>query len=209
MPRKLGRCNAGYDNQEDNNLCQTTIARHYSPAGSNTRTACTKPNDSSWTITTGLTSVEDCATQGWRCNAGYDNQEDNKLCQATIAGHYSLADNNDRVACTDKPDSSSWTTATGLDSNDKCAWTCNAGYDNQEDNKLCQATIAGHYSPAGSNSRTACTKPDDSSWTTTTGLTSVEDCAAQAWTCNAGYDNEEDNKLCQATIAEALFSCRQ
>ena len=200
------RSDAGFDNQEDSKLCQATIAKHYSPAGSNARTACpTKPDDSSWTTTTGLTSEADCDTQAWICNGGFDNQEDSKLCQATIAKHYSPAGSNARTACPTKPDDSSWTTTTGLTSEADCdtqAWTCNAGFDNQEDSKLCQATIARHYSPAGSNGRTACpTKPDDSSWTATTGLTSEADCATQAWTCNGGFDNEEDSKLCQATIA--------
>ena len=198
------RCKAGYDNQEDSTQCQVTIAGHYSSAGSNIRTACTKPDDSSWTTTTGLTSVEDCATQAWRCKAGYDNQEDSTQCQATIAGHYSSAGSNIRTACT-KLNNSSWTTTTGLTSVEDCAtqaWRCNAGYDYWILEHACKVTSAGYYSLAGSNARIACTKPDDSSWTTTTGLTSVEDCATQAWRCNAGYDNQEDSAQCQATIAK-------
>ena len=195
-------CNSGFDNQEDNSRCQATIARYYSPAGSNDRTACTKPDDSSWTTTTGLTSLADCATQAWTCNdAGFDNQEDNSRCQATLTGYYSPAGSNGRTACPSKPDDSSWTSGTRLAAIDECEWACNSGFDNQEDNSRCQATIARYYSPAGSNDRTACTKPDDSSWTTTTGLTSLADCATQAWTCNdAGFDNQEDNSRCQATL---------
>ena len=197
------RCDAGYDNQENGHLCEATIARHYSPAGNNSRRSCTRPDNSSWTTTTGLTSMDDCATQAWRCDAGYDNQENSTRCEATITGHYSPAESNTRTACT-KPNDSSWTTTTGLTSVEDCAtqaWRCNAGYDNQENSTRCEATITGHYSPAESNIRTACTKLNNSSWTTTTGLTSVEDCATQAWRCDAGYDNQEDSKLCQATIA--------
>ena len=186
-------------------LLEATIAKHYSPAGSNGRTACTKSNDSSWTTTTGLTSEADCDTQAWTCNEGFDNQEDSSRCQATIARHYSPAHSNGRTACPTKPDDSSWTATTGLTSEADCAtqaWICNGGFDNQEDSSRCQATIARHYSPAGSNGRTACpTKPDDSSWTATTGLTSEADCDTQAWTCYGGFDNQEDGTRCQPTIA--------
>ena len=200
------RCDAGYDNQETSSQCSATIAKHYSPVGSNARTACpAKPDDSSWTSTTGLTSEVDCNTKAWRCNAGYDNQENSSQCSATIAKHYSSVGSNDRVACPGKLDDSSWASTTGLTSEVDCntkAWRCNAGYDNQENSSQCSATIAKHYSPVGSNARTACpAKPDDSSWTSTTGLTSEADCNAKAWRCDAGYDNRETSSQCSATIA--------
>ena len=183
------------------NLCETTEAGYYSPAGSNTRTACTgKPDDSSWTsTTTGLSSDAECSTLNWACNAGFDNQEDNAQCEATIARHYSPAGSNGRIACSDKPDDSSWTTTTGLTSEADCAtqsWQCDAGYDNQANSDQCEATIARHYSPAGSNARITCSdtdKPDHSSWdTATTGLAFHREC----WTCNANHYKSRNANAC-------------
>ena len=63
--------------------------------------------------------------------------------------------------------------------------TCEAGYDNTQDENVCAETAAGFYSPAGSNARIACSIPssataDDIS----TGLTSPSEC----FTCNVlGY----------------------
>ena len=81
----------------------------------------------------------------------------------------------------------------------KCAVIgCNAGYDNQENSRLCEKTIAGHYSPAGNNERTACPgKPNNSIWISGTVLTSVSDCTRAVWGCDAGYDNQENNHLCE------------
>ena len=173
-------CNGGYDNQEDSTRCQVTRTGHYSPAGNNDRTACPTPANSAAVTTTGLASTTECFT----CNGGFDNQEDSTRCQTTIKGHYSPADSNGRIACSAKPDDSSWTDATGLVSADECEWTCNAGHDNQEDSTLCEATIEGHYSPAGNNDRTACPTPADSTSVTTTGLASANKC----FTCNTvGY----------------------
>ena len=124
------------------------------------------------------------------CDPGYDDNDGDRVCKETITGHYSPAGTTERIACV-KPERSSWISGTGLDSVWDCIWACDGGYDNQANNHLCEETIARHYSPAGDSQRTACTKPNNSSWTTTTGLTSVVDCATQAWRCNAGYDNQE------------------
>ena len=200
------RCNAGYDNQENSIQCDPTIAKHYSPAGNNQQIACPeKPQNSSWTGTTGLTSSADCNTRSWRCNAGYDNQENSSRCDATILGYYSLANNNDRIACTGKPDNTVWTgSTTGLDSAQGCStltWACAAGYDSTQNSPHCELTEVKYYSPAGDNTRTACpAKPNNSSWTTTTGLTSEADCNTQSWRCNAGYDNQENSDQCETTI---------
>ena len=71
------------------------------------------------------------------------------------------------------------------DWNDKCELiTCNGGFDDHDNNGTCEQTLAGHYSPAGSKDRTACTgKPDDASWTTAIGLVSVDECT---WACDGG-----------------------
>ena len=88
------------------------------------------------------------------CNAGYDDSDDNHACEETPAGHYSEDNSKKRTACTDNPDGSSWTDATGLASAEECAWACDtAGYDNQENSKLCEPTIAGYYSEVNSNDR--------------------------------------------------------
>ena len=200
---ELIACNAGHDNQNNQNICAETPAGHYSPVDSKKRTACEgKPDDgdASWTEAKGLAGPDECE---WTCDgAGYDNQENNAQCEATIARHYSPAGSNGRIACPDKPDDSSWTAITGLTAEADCdtqAWTCNGGFDNQANSDRCEASIAQHYSPAGSNARIACTKPDDSSWTTTTGLTSEADCDTQAWTCDVGHDNSQNDNVCAET----------
>ena len=74
-------CEGGFDDDDNNNACQPTPARHYSPAGSKDRMACMgKPLHSSWTDTTGLASLDDCA---WVCTTGYDKNQDSTQCQAT------------------------------------------------------------------------------------------------------------------------------
>ena len=83
---------------------------------------------SSWTTTTGLISEADCMARSWRCNGGYDNQKNSHLCEETIVGHYSPAGSNQRIACTGKPDDSTWKPTTGLISANECAWDCRKGY---------------------------------------------------------------------------------
>ena len=162
-----------------------------------------KPDDSSWTSTTGLTSEADCNAKAWRCNAGYDNQE-NSQCSATIAKYYSLAGSNDRVACPGKPDDSSWT-STGLTSEADCnakAWRCNAGYDNQETSSQCSATIAKHYSweqCPGSVSGSRMIRVDKHDRAYLGG-------GLKAWRCDAGYDNQGDQQSVFCHHSKALFS---
>ena len=192
---------AGYDSTQNSPQCELTEAEYYSPAGSNTRTACPdKPDDSSWTSTTGLISEADCNAKAWRCDAGYDNQENSSRCDATILGYYSLANSNNRVACT-KPDNIIWTNSiTGLDSAQGCSaltWACAAGYDSTQNSPQCELTEAEYYSPAGDNTRTSCSnttnKPYNASWdTTATG----KDSAHQCWACNRGYSKFQAKNAC-------------
>ena len=207
---ELIACNAGYDDHNRDDACEKTPEENYSPAGSNERIACpSKPDHSSWTTATGLTSVLDCFVQAWRCNAGYDNRENGHLCEKTIAGYYSPVGSNARRVCI-KPNNSSWTVtwfhqndatadsaSTGLSSANQC-WTCNAGYDDHDDDGTCSVTDAGHYSPAGNSDRISCTVPDDATAdSASTGLSSANQC----WTCNAGYDDHDDDGTCSVTDA--------
>ena len=186
-------CDGGFDNSQNQNLCETTEAGYYSPAGNSARTSCTKPDDSSWTSGTGLDSADDC----WACDGGFDNSQNQNLCETTEAGYYSPAGSNARTECTGKSDDSSWTSGTGLDSADDCEWACDGGFDNSQNQNLCETTEAGYYSPAGNSARTSCTKPDDSSWTSGTGLDSADDC----WACDGGFDNSQNQNLCETTEA--------
>ena len=193
----MGTCIAGYDDSDTDGDCEVTQAGYYSPAGSNTQTACTgNPADSSW-IGTGLDSADDCE---WACNGGFDNTQDPSLCETTQAGYYSPVGSSARTACT-KPDDSSWTNRRGLASVDGC-WTCDGGFDNTQDPSLCETTQVGYYSPAGSSARTACTgNPADSSWISgTTGLTSSAGCSSLTWACDAGFDDYDNNDTCEKTI---------
>ena len=176
---KLISCNAGYDDHDEDDDCDLTIAEYYSPADSKERIACTKPTNASWTTATGLISEADCANRGWTCDGGYDTDGNSGTCEETDAEYYSPVGSNDRIACT-KPANASWTTATGLISVADCAvraWVCNEGYDTDGNSGTCEETDAEYYSPAGNSDRIACTKPTNASWTTATGLISVADCA--------------------------------
>ena len=122
------------------------------------------------------------------CNAGYDDHDNDNDCEKTIAEHYSIAASKSREPCIGKPANSSWTLATGLANVNECKWTCDAGYDNEDSHSQCQVTIAGYYSPEGSNARTSCstvTVPNDATVDNASkGLRSPSQC----FTCNvAGY----------------------
>ena len=76
--------------------------------------------------------------------------------------------------------------------NDDCQLiACDAGYDDHNKDGDCDETQEGHYSKAGSKQRIVCFKPDDSSWTSGTGLTKADECV---WACDAGYDNSQNAK---------------
>ena len=103
----------------------------------------------------------------------------------TDAGHYSPDGNSDRISCTVPDDAKADPTSTGLSSDANQCWTCNAGFDDHDDDGTCSVTDAGHYSPDGNSDRISCTVPDDAKADpTSTGLSSD---ANQCWTCNAGY----------------------
>ena len=189
-------CDAGHDNSQNANVCAETAIGFYSPAATNGRTACTKPTDSSWTSGTGLVAANECA---WACDAGHDNSQNANVCAETAIGFYSPATTNDRTACI-KPNDSSWTSGTGLVAANECAWACDSGHDNSQNRNVCAETVVGYYSPAASNNRAACTKPADSSWTSSTiGLSSVGECASLTWACDAGHDNSQNRNVCAET----------
>ena len=161
------------------------------------------PHDSSWMSGTGLDSVDDCE---WACNAGYDDQNDNGTCETTAKEYYSPAGNSQRIACSGvitPDDATADSTSTGLSEPNQC-WTCNAGYDDHNDDGTCSVTDAGHYSPDGNSDRISCstvTAPDDAtadSASASTGLSSANQC----WTCNAGYDDHNDDGTCSVTDAD-------
>jgi len=91
-------------------------------------------------------------------------------------------------ACTNKPSNSSYT-AGGTTSS--CPWACDAGY-YSADSTSCTAVETGYYSPAGSNTRTACTNgPTNSTYTGSGGATN-----SCLWECSANYF--ADNGTCSA-----------
>ena len=190
-------CNEGYDDHNDDGTCSVTDAGHYSPAGNSDRISCTIPDDATAdSASTGLSSANQC----WTCNEGYDDHNDDGTCSVTDAGHYSPDGNSDRISCstvTAPDDATADSASTGLSSANQC-WTCNAGYDDHNDDGTCSVTGAGHYSPAGNSDRISCntvTDPDDATAdSASTGLSSANQC----WTCNAGYDDHNDN-TCEET----------
>ncbi len=71
--------------------------------------------------------------------------------------------------------------------------TCNAGYDNSQDDAQCQLTASGHFSLANDKARTACPTPDDASYDeTSTGLSSAADC----YSCEDGYLKNTTTNTC-------------
>ena len=196
-------CNAGHDDHDDDGACSVTDAGHYSPDGNSDRISCntvTAPDDATAdSASTGLSSANQC----WTCNAGYDDHDDDGTCSVTDAGHYSPDGNSDRISCstvTAPDDATADPTSTGLSSANQC-WTCNAGFDDHNDDGTCSVTDAGHYSPDGNSDRISCAPslPDDATADpTSTGLSSD---ANQCWTCNAGFDDHDDDGTCSVTDA--------
>ena len=87
---------AGFDNSQNANVCAETAVGFYSPVATNDRTECTKPADSSWTSgTTGLSSVGECASLTWACDAGFDNSQNANVCAETAVDFYSPAATNE------------------------------------------------------------------------------------------------------------------
>ena len=191
---QLIACDAGYDDHDNDNDCEKTIAGYYSPAGSSDRIACSTPDDATAdTISTGLSSANEC----WTCNAGYDDHNNTGACSVTDATYYSPAESSDRIACSTPDDATANTISTGLSSANEC-WTCNAGYDDHNNTGACSVTDATYYSPAESSDRIACSTPDDATADTiSTGLSSANEC----WTCNAGYDDHNNTGACSVTDA--------
>ena len=182
-------CNAGYDDHDKNNTCEETEAGFFSPAGSNGRTACSTPADSAPVNTAGLGQDSECFT----CNVGYDDVDEDGDCDLTSQGFFSPAGSNDRTACPTPADSAPVNTA-GLGQDSEC-FTCNAGYDNVDEDGDCDLTSQGFFSPAGSNDRTACSTPADSAPVNTAGLGQDSEC----FTCNAGYDDVDEDGDCDLT----------
>ena len=184
-------CNKGYDDHDDDGDCDKTITGYYSPAGTNQRTTCPTPAHSTPITTQGLTTANECFT----CNGGYDNFNAPHLCLETAEGYYSPTGSKDRMACNGViPPHSTWAKVTGLTALSECNWACHGGYDDHDGDGDCEETPARHYSLAGSKDRIACTsvtKPNHSSWdTSTTGLSSAREC----WTCDTGAGYYKPNK---------------
>ena len=98
-----------------------------SPAGSNSRTACTKLDDSSWTTTTmGLLRWKIVTRKLGVAMQVMTTKLDSTQCQATIARHYSPAGTVIPERLAQNPVDSSWTTTTGLTS---VARLCHASLD--------------------------------------------------------------------------------
>ena len=81
------------------------------------------------------------------------------LAVVTDAGHYSPDGNSDRIPCTVPDDATADSASTGLSSNANRCWTCNAGFDDHDDDGTCSVTAAGHYSPDGNSDRISCSLP--------------------------------------------------
>ena len=85
-----------------------------------------------------------------------------------------------------------WDTITSTYSTTCEVVDCNAGYDSIADTAQCQQTASGFFSLADDKTRKICPTPTNSSPTTTTGLSSADDC----YNCNNGYLKNTGENTC-------------
>ena len=63
------------------------------------------------------------------CNAGYDDNDENNICELTAVGFYSPAGDKQRYSCGDLPVHASWIEIEeGRVSQEGCQWSCPIGY---------------------------------------------------------------------------------
>ena len=177
-------CNAGYDDDDNDNTCEETEKGYYSAGNNKTRTQCSTdgtknqpiPGDASWQGT-GLTTAGACR---WSCNSGYHISADSTSCAS-----------ND---CSNEIDDGAGerTSHSGA-----CQVTgCGGGY-YEKTTGTCREVEAnlGYYSTANDKSITQCsvsvTLPDHATWTNKAGSAVSGDCT---WNCKSSW--KKDSTTC-------------
>jgi len=166
-------------------VASLTAKLNYYVNGTTSCPACSnKPENSTYTAAGTNSSCP------WACDGGYYSANGTS-CTAVETGYYSPADDNERHACTNAPVNSTYTGSGGA--TDSCPWACDGGY-YSANGTSCTAVETGYYSPAGDNTRTACTntKPEHSSYTDSGGATN-----SCPWECDSGYDLQDN--ICRIT----------
>ncbi|GAB5388538.1 MAG: hypothetical protein Alpg2KO_15060 [Alphaproteobacteria bacterium] len=161
------------DRYKSGSSCVAVGTGYYSPNSNNTRYACsTKPSGSNYT--SDGNGSNNCS---WACQT--DRYKSGSSCPAVGTGYYSPNNNNSRIACTNKPSYSNYT-SDGNGSN-SCSWACTT--DRYKSGSSCLAVGTGYYSPNNNNTRYSCSnKPSNSGYTSDgNGSNSC------SWSCNSGY----------------------
>ena len=181
-------CNAGYDDDDDDNTCEKTDAGYYSAGNDKTRTPCgtdgttSQPipgGDATWQGT-GLVNAGACR---WSCDSGQ---------------HIS----SDSTSCTSNDCSSEIDDGVGerTSHNGACQVTsCGGGYYEKTTGSCSEVEAgSGKYSPANNAGTTACsntvTRPGTATWTNPIKSDDVGDCT---WDCNDGYTRYLNALLCR------------
>ncbi len=171
-PQGCFSCNAGFwKNPQGNGSCDVPDLGKWVDATKNEKKDCspvTHANFDDW-----VAGAADAANKcRFSCSGSYSPDTSARSCVTTTQS----------CSITDGSGTQTWDTQNNLYGT--CTITaCDAGFDNDQDSTQCQATAAAYYSPANNNARTACPTPNNSSPTTTTGLSSIDGC----FTCSDGY----------------------
>ena len=164
-------CNAGYYLASSGaSDCVDVTSGYFSAAGATSRSTCPSGYSgsdgtraantncyvscSAKTISNGTTTVVNSkeyytgsaypvCTYNVNCNAKYGasgNKTSSPACTACGTGTYSAGGASACAACTNKPANSSYT---GAAASNACAWACNSGYNQTDDNQCAQFCTAG------------------------------------------------------------------
>ena len=198
-----------YEDSSTENTCIAVSIWEYSPANNNDAETCTNNEDTTsrnYTYTSDGNGTNSCsATYTDKCWVDlYETV--NGTCAAVWNWSYSLASNNDRIACTNNEDTTSRNYTYTSDGN---GWNnCSATYTDkcwvdlyETVNGTCANVGNWYYSLTTTNTRTACTNNED---TTSRDYTYTSD-GNGSNNCNATYTDkcwvdlyETSNGVCAA-----------
>lgn len=200
-------CNTDY--YQVGNSCVAVGIGYYSPDYNVYRFPCTNHPDTEsrdYTYTTDGGGSNDCnATYTDKCPIDF-YETTNGVCSTVGIGYYSPNLNNNRIACSNYPDTASrdYTYTSDGNGTNSCTATYAplCGIDLYETvNGTCSAVWNGYYSPTANNTRTACSNyPDTASrdYTYTSDGNGTNSCTA-TYTDLCGIDlYESTNGVCSA-----------
>ena len=180
-------CDAGFDNEEDQTMCQETLLNNYSLENDKNRKPCPTPEHSFSTRSRGLSSPHTC----YACDDGYikDIQGEGS-CGLPRLGKYVDADTGTEKKCTiiggDQDGFKEWIRGAASAAN-ACPFSCNSGF--VKNGRNCSIPTTGYY-PDHSGVSTPCSRVGGDSG----GFKSFEDNTEAVdnsrncnFSCNAGF----------------------